>query len=60
MILQITEMLAFGVGAPAIVLMVLLFIAASVTSGIIAYRMRIKNLGIAPKEEKDDTGEDDK
>ena len=58
MILQITETTAgSSIGVPAILLMVLLFIAASVISGFIAYRMRTKSLRIGRENEKDDAEE---
>ena len=58
MILQITETATgSNISAPVILLMVLLFIAASVISGFIAYRMRTKSLRIGRENEKDDAEE---
>ena len=61
MILQITDTAAIAIGIPGILLLTLLFIAVSVSTGIITFRIRTKSYrsGREKEEESNDTGEND-
>lgn len=61
MILQIIDTAAIAIGIPGILLLTLLFIAVSVSTGIITFRIRTKayRSGRENEEESNDTGEND-